>query len=408
MGTLFKAVDLVETNVSARSKKVDILLGKSGKIERVGAVTKKSGDVLKSGHFKASMGWIDFRAYSGEPGYEQKEDLNSLIKTAEQSGFKTVCVAADTNPVVDHKGMVESILKKAEHKCIEIIPIGAVTKGQKGEELSEMMDMNSAGVNVFYDGPRHLEAHIIKKALQYTQSFGGLVVHMPFEPNLVKQEFVNEGSFALSVGLKGIPSMSESIVVARDLQILEDVGGRLHFANITTEKSVKLIRDAKKKGLSVTADTAIHYLVLDDSTVPHLNSNHKVFPPLRSAKDVSALIAGVNDGTIDVICTDHVPQNIELKQLEYEYAHSGISGMDTFFSVYQTYLAKFISWPVFLACITVNPAKILGFKIDNAATEDCMTLVDTDATFILKSDDLHSKSKNNPWIGLKLRGKVIA
>lgn len=381
------------------------VLGLLNDIQKTIAFEADSSD--SNSTWYASMPWVDFRAFVGEPGLEHREKLSCFVPAARQGGFHVVQVSPDLIPELDNRSSVESFYARTQNLPLRFFCMGTVSKSMKGTELSEMMDMHEAGANVFYDGPRHLSADLLKKALLYTQSFGGLIVHMPFEPSLVKKEFVNEGEYALSVGMKGISDIAESIIVARDLQILEDVGGKLHFANITTQKSVDLIRQAKNKGLQVTADTAIHYLILDDSTTAYLDAHYKVFPPFRSKNDVLALQQAVVEGVIDVICSDHMPQSIETKEVELEQASFGISTIDLFARLYATHLSEIIPVEVFIQCVSENPARILGVSFSKEHEEFDPTIFSLDfPAQRVKKEDLFSFSKNTPFIGKELKGKV--
>ncbi len=414
MKILIKNTKIIDSGNKIDNELYDILISEKGIVERIEknispeVFSLNNIKTIESGNLHTSASWIDFRAFVGVPGYEYIEDYNSLQDAAKKGGFKSICIRPDTLPVIDNKAMVNSVMRPTSSD-VQFFQIGSVTKNMEGVELSEMNDMFSAGVTLFFDPNKHLTSDLLKKALLYCKSFNGTILHTPFDPSLVKNQYVHEGKNALSIGLKGISDIAESIIVERDLQILEEVGGNLHLANITTKKSVDIIRKYKKKGLQVTADTALHYLIYNDSVITDFDSNYKVFPPFRSKEDVDALIEGVLDNTIDIICSDHSPQNIENKKLEFDKAAFGISSIETFYSSYQTYLKNEIPLHIFISKITKAPSIKLGKELPSIipGNKISCTCFDPDVENIINEESWKSKSKNNALIGKTLKGKVI-
>ncbi|HEY8402872.1 MAG TPA: dihydroorotase, partial [Cytophagaceae bacterium] len=315
----------------------------------------------------------------------------------------------NTKPVIQSKDVVSYIRSKSQPNLVEVHPIGAVTLDNKGQELTEMIDLHHSGAIAFSDGNKPIwHSDVFLKSLQYLQLFDGLLIDHPEDLHLTHSGQMNEGVVSTTLGLKGIPKLAEEVNVERDLKILEYTGGKLHLAHITSPASVDLIRQAKAKGLHVTCDVAFYHLILDDSLLTSFDTNLKVNPPLRTSSDIDALWAGLADGTIDVIVSEHTPQDIESKNLEFDLAEFGMIGLETFFGALNN--ANRLSMEELVYKFTQRPREVLGMKvpvIEKGATAN-LTVFDPGIEWEFKEKDIRSKSKNSPFINQRLKGKAVA
>ena len=264
-------------------------------------------------------GFCELYAYTGDPGHEYREDIISVTKAAAAGGFTAICAIPDAEPVTQHKTQVEYVLRKGSKTPAQVWPLGAITEGLQGKNPTEMYDMHYAGAVAFTDAPYPVsDAGVMLRALQYVQPFNGVIIQIPYNKSLVAEGQVNEGEISVSMGMKGISNLSESLQVHRDLELLEYGGGRLHFSGISTTEAVSQIRIAKAKGLQVTASVYLHHLLLDEQLLTGFDSIYKVMPPLRTQEDIDALWEGLVDGTLDAISTQHTPLDTESKRLEFE------------------------------------------------------------------------------------------
>ncbi len=280
-------------------------------------------------------GLIDMHVHLREPGFEYKETIKTGTAAAIKGGFTTVCCMPNTFPVNDNASVTEFIKRKASQEgCCSVLPIGAITKGQKGEELAEIGTMRNEGCIAFSDdGQPVMNSLIMRRALEYSKAFNVPIISHCEDLTLSEDGVMNEGLMSVTLGLKGIPAEAEQIMIFRDILLAELTGGKLHIAHVSTEGSVNLIRNAKKRGVHVTAETCPHYFSLTEEAVKGYNTNAKVNPPLRTARDIEAIKEGLRDGTIDVIATDHAPHHRDEKMREFDMAPFGISGLDTALSL---------------------------------------------------------------------------
>ena len=303
------------------------------------------------------------RANFCDPGFEYKEDIQSGLIAAQKGGFTEVAVMPTTYPVTDSKSGIEYMLNAAKESSVNLLPIGATSQQLKGECIAEMLDMKKAGAVAFSDGKRSIQnAELLKTALLYTKPFDGLIIHFPNDKSIASKGQVNEGPTSTASGLKGLPSLAEELMVARDLFLAEYCDAKIHLTCISTAKSVDLIRDAKAKGIKVTCDTTAHHLMLDDSYIATFNTQYKTMPPLRSKKDIEALVKGIDDGTIDVIISDHTPEDVESKKKEFDLAKFGIVGLESAFGVLHTSLKKYVDINKITNAIAIAPRDILGLE----------------------------------------------
>lgn len=374
--------------------------------------TARGHEIIDAAGMLVVPGLIDMHCHLREPGYEYKEDIASGTSAAAAGGFTTVCCMPNTNPVNDSRSVTEFIISQAQAagKC-RVIPIGAITKGSMGAELSEMGDMHQAGCLAFSDdGKPVASAEMMRRALEYAKTFGLTIISHCEDPSLSAGGVMNEGTVATRLGLRGIPAAAEEVMVARDVALARLTGGRLHIAHVSTEGSVKLIRGAKADGINVTAETCPHYFSLTEEGVKAYNTNCKVNPPLRTARDRDAVIEGLADGTLDVIATDHAPHAASEKEVEFELAPFGISGFETALAL-SLKLVELdrLSIAELIAKLTVNPARALGLAIPTLAPGAAadITIIDPGMTWTVEASKLISKGRNTAFSGMTLKGRAV-
>ena len=406
MNFLIKQAKIIDSESKYHLKKMDIYIEKDIIITIAKNIKPtKPHKTIALKNLCVSVGWFDSSVCFGEPGYEERETLSNGLNVAAKSGFTSVAINANTNPVIDSKSGISFIKEKAKEHIVNAYPIGAVTQKSEGKELSEMYDMQQAGALAFYDYAKSLSnANLLKLALQYTQNFDAIVMDFPLDNNMALDGLMHEGENSTQFGLKGIPAMAEIIQVKRDLTILMYTGGRLHIPNISCKRSVQLIKNAKKKGLNVTCSVAAHHLVLTDAALFDFDTRFKVTPPLREHKDVKALINGILDGTIDMITSDHNPIDIENKKLEFAHAKNGTIGLESLFGAINSVLDLETS----IKALTQKPRSVFKLPLisisENAKAE--LTLFNPDIEYKFTKDDILSTSKNAIFRNKNLKGKV--
>ncbi|MFL5730836.1 MAG: dihydroorotase, partial [Cytophagaceae bacterium] len=337
MKILIKSVDILDPGHSFHRKKKNVLI-ENGIIKAVSDKESKADEVIDGAGLKLSPGWFDMRSAIRDPGFEHKEDINSVSLAAAAGGFTALACLPNTNPVIQSKDVISYIKTKSASTLIDIFPIAAITHQCKGEELTEMIDLHHGGAIAFSDGNKPIwHSDVLYKALQYIQTFGGLLIEHAEDRYLTIGGQMNEGKVSTMLGLKGIPKISEELIVERDLKMLEYSGGRIHFSHISSPKSLDMIRSAKRKGLQVTCDIAVYQLVFDDSQLTGFDTNLKVNPPLRAKEDIKYFWKAIEDDTIDVIVTDHNPQDEESKNTEFDVAEFGMIGLETAFAAFNTF-----------------------------------------------------------------------
>jgi dihydroorotase len=354
-------------------------------------------------------GLVDMHVHLRDPGLEYKEDIASGTRAAVAGGFTSVACMPNTKPVIDNKAIASYIIAKAKAEgCCNVFPIGTITQGAGGERLAEMGELKEAGcVAVSDDGKPVKSAELMRRALQYGRGMGILVISHAEELDLVGEGTMNEGFTSTELGLKGIPRVAEDIATARDVMLAEYTGSPLHIAHVSTAGSVRLIREAKARGVQVTCETAPHYFTLTDDAVRGYNTNAKMNPPLREAADVAAVKAGLADGTIDAIATDHAPHHLDDKDVEFNEAANGIIGLETSLPLSLRLVDEgVLTLPALVEKMSCNPSKILGIErgtLQPGATAD-ITVIDPNREWTVAADKLASKSKNSPWLGEKMKG----
>ena len=357
-------------------------------------------------------GLIDMHVHLREPGFERKEDIESGSKAAVKGGFTQVCCMPNTNPVTDNKVVVTYIkAREKEVNLCKIHPIGAITKGVKGEELAAIAGMKKAGaVALSDDGVAVKNARLMRLAMEYAKGFDMKCLCHCEDKDLVDGGVVNEGLSATIAGLKGIPRAAEDVIIAREIALAESLDTAVHICHVSTYSGVRLIRDAKRAGIKVTAETCPHYYSVTDEIIRTYDTNTKVNPPIREEIDKQAILEGLKDGTLDCIVTDHAPHHADDKNVEYDLAAFGISGIETSFgfAIQYLYKAGVLSLNEIADKMSYNPAKILGLdggEIKEGGVADLM-IADLNEAWTVDPENFVSKGKNNPFKGMQLQGVV--
>jgi dihydroorotase len=358
-------------------------------------------------------GLIDVHTHLREPGHEEEETIASGTRAAAHGGVTTILCMPNTHPPIDNAPSVEFILLKAQKEgVVNVFPIGCITKNSDGQELAEIGVLKKAGiVAVSDDGRAVMNSQVMRRALEYTRMFKLPVIAHAEDESLSKNGAMNEGHNSMILGLRGIPKQSEEVMVSRDIMLAELTGGHLHVAHVSTAGSVELIRQAKKRGIKVTAETCPHYFTLTDDAVKTYDTNTKMKPPLRGKDDVAAIKQGLKDGTLDCIATDHAPHTIEEKNKEYDLAPFGIIGLETLLGLVMTELVdkKILTLSSALSKMTCNPAKI--FSLENRGSLEPgsiadITIFDPKKNYTVRKEDFQSRSNNSPFVGMTLNGFV--
>ena len=403
MKLLIKSAVIIDSESSHHQKKRDILI-ENGVIKKIAAkIDTQADEEIKSKDLHVSQGWFDSSVCFGEPGFEDRETIANGLDTAGKSGFTAVALNPYTNPVLDHSGHIQSVIVKSNGHPVSLYPLGALTMKSEGVDLSEMYDMKEAGAIAFSDYKLPIKnPNLLKIALQYAQNFDALIQSFPQENRIAGNGMVNEEHKSTMLGLKGIPNLAEELQITRDLYILEYTGGKLHIPTISTEKSVKLIAEAKKKGLDVSCSVAIHNLVLTDKELEEFDANTKVLPPLRTEKDRKALIKGLQNGTIDMVTSDHNPIDVEHKKVEFDNALYGTIGLESAFGALNSVLDLDKTIALLTAGkerfgITRNAIKE-GEKVD-------LSLFSPGENYTFGKNDIFSSSSNSIFLNKKLSGK---
>ncbi|QEC53403.1 dihydroorotase [Anseongella ginsenosidimutans] len=358
-----------------------------------------------------SPGWFDMHANIGDPGLETKEDFTTGTAAAAAGGFTGIALMPNTNPPLHSKSEIDYVKSRARGLSVDVHPIGCISYRREGKDMAEMYDMHLSGAVAFSDGNRPVkDTGLMMRAQMYAKGFDGLIISYAEDSGIAGNAGVNEGVVSTMLGMKGIPALAEEVMIARDISLAAYNDTRLHFTTVSTAGAVELIRAARKKGLKITADVAAHHLLLDDSLLAGFDSNYKVKPPLRSLADIKALQEGLKDGTIDAVCSQHTPHESEFKELEFEAAAFGISALETAYAIFNMAMGKSFSVEKAIEKLAVNPRKILGLEVPviRQKAPANITLFDPAREWVLEKRDMRSKGKNSPFIGQRLKGKVLA
>jgi dihydroorotase len=408
---LFRNARLVDPE--AGTEQTGGLLVRDGLIADLGPGLREAADarVIECGGQVLAPGLIDMRAFIGEPGAEHRETFESASKAAAAGGVTTVVTMPDTNPVLDDPAIIDFVLRRASEKAIvNVVPAAALTKGLEGREMTPIGLLAEAGAVAFTDGARSVaNAQVMRRALTYARDFGALIIHHVEDPDLVGDGVMNEGELSARLGLHGIPREAETVMLERDMRLVRLTGGRYHAAMISCADSVEIVRAAKARGLRVTCGVSINNLTLNENDIGEYRTFLKLAPPLRHEDDRQAVIEALADGTIDVIVSDHNPQDVETKRLPFAEAADGAVGLETLLPASLRLVhAEHVALPVLLRALSTRPAEILGLpggRLRKGAPAD-LVLFDPDAPFVLDKRDLRSRSKNTPFDEARLEGQV--
>lgn len=405
MNLILKNAIIVDSKSKYHFQNKDILI-QSGIIKKIDDNIKvKDEKIISFKNLHISNGWFDSSVSFGEPGYEERETLENGLKTSSKSGFTDIILNPNTNPVIDSHSSVSHIYKKTNDSATKVHVLGALTKESLGNDMAELYDMHLAGAIAFGDYKKSLnDSNLMRISLDYVQNFNGLILSYPSDFNLSKEGLMHEGSVSLNLGIKGIPEIAETSILSRDLEILEYTNGRIHFPFISCEKSLNIIRKAKKNGLKVTCGVSIAHLIFTDDSLFSYNPNFKLHPPLRSKKDREALRKGLLDGSIDLVSSMHEPVNIEHKKVEFSKAIDGSISLESFFGILNSIftLEKTISF--------LTKGKDL-FNIKQSMIEvgekANITMFCPDTIYEFNDKHILSKSKNCAFIKSSLKGRVF-
>lgn len=393
--------------------------GKIAKTARMSAASSREiaslpeENIIDAAEKIVTPGLIDMHVHLREPGREDKETIITGCQAAAAGGFTSVCCMPNTSPAIDNQETVKFVLSRAENADARVYVVGAITKALKGEELAEIGDLVKIGaVAVSDDGNYVQNPEIMRQALEYAKMFDIPIITHAEDKYLCADGIMNESYEGTRLGIKGRPAVGEVIAILRDIKLCEFVGGRLHVAHVSTAGGVDAIRQAKKEGIDVTAEAAPHHFTLtDDEIGREFNTNLRVHPPIRTKRDVEAIIEGLVDGTIDCIASDHAPHSEEEKDVEFDQAPPGMIGLETTLGLVKTRLIDkgYLPWADAIRKMTINPARVLklpGGTLEKGSDAD-IAIIDQDRKWTVKKDKFRSKSKNSPFIGWKLSGKVV-
>jgi dihydroorotase len=407
MKVLIKNTTLLSPSSPFHGKNQDIFID-NGIISKIGNDVQIDADkIIDIKNLCTSIGWVDCFANFCDPGQEFKETLTTGANAAAAGGFTEIMLIPNTQPIVYNKSQVEYLIQKSKSLPVKIHPIGAVTKNAEGKELSEMYDMFNTGAIAFSDGTKPVQSSgILQKALEYLLSIDATIIQLPDDNTIGSHGLMNEGETSTRLGLQGKPSLSEELMVARDIELVRYTNSKIHFTGISTKKSLELISNAKKEGLHVTCSVTPYHLYFCDEDLSDYDTNLKVNPPLRTKSDRAALREGIKNGVIDFIASHHQPQDWDHKVCEFEYAKNGMEGLE---SVFGTAGICGISTDTFIKMQTENIRRIFNLQVPVVAEGENanITLFIPDEEYFLDKKDIFSRCINNAFIGKKLKGKAI-
>lgn len=408
MRYLIKKATVVDENSKYNGKKVDILFN-NGVIEEIRSNIEpiKGVKEIQSPNLHCSISWIDIGTQIGEPGLEHRETISSISAAAKAGGYGAIASFPNTSPVIQSKTAVQFVMEEARKNNFIIYPIAALSQHNEGKEITEMYDLHTSGAIAFGDGLKSI-AHtgLLTRAMEYVLPFNGLIIHYPLDHTLTTDAQINEGEMSTLLGMKGSPALAETLIIKRDLELLNYTKSRLCVYGISLSESVKLIKEGKKLNSNLYSTCAYLNLIKTEKELENFDSNLKVSPPLRLKTDVNELIKGLKEGTVDAIVSNHYGIEEEGKQLEFPYAKFGASGIETCFSALNTYAAN-LDLETLIRSLTSGPRKILNLERGEIKQgfEGGLSLFDTEMEWTF--DKTYSLSKNNPFLGERLKGKVI-
>lgn len=411
MNFLIRKAKITDPNSPHNGKIMDVLV-ENGAISQLGASIKtdKQVKVIEHENLHLSPGWFDMQACFCDPGFEYKEDLQSGMHAAASGGFTGVCIMPNTNPPLQSKAGIEYVLNAAKNNIVDVFPSGCLTVNSEGKEMTELFDMKQAGAVAFTDYKTPVkDAGLLVRLLQYAENTGTLIITHCEEKSLSGGGQMNEGEASTRLGLKGIPSLAEEIMLQRNIHVLSYAGGKLHVPTVSSKLGADHIKQAKNRGLTITAGIAAHQLLLQDHLLESFDTNLKLIPPLRDKNETEALKKALLNDSIDVIVSDHCPEDTESKDVEFDHAAFGMIALETAYAAANTALHGKITPDKLVEKLSINPRKILGIKVPviKAGEEANLTLFNPDKKWIFEKKHIASKSKNTPLVGYEFTGKTL-
>jgi len=409
MNLLVQSAKIVDPASPHNGKVCDILI-EGGKITEIKKSIPAGGikKIVSGNNLHASPGWFDMQANFCDPGNEHKENIATGIQAAIRGGFTGVAIVPDTSPALHSKSQIEYVISKSAGQIVDIYPIGAISHKLEGNDLAEMYDMKMSGAVAFSDDVHPvMNAGLMHRALLYARSFNGLIMSRCNDKTLSTGSDVNEGKSSVSIGMKGEPGIAEEIMLIRDLFLAGHTEARIHINSISVAGSIGLIKSARKQGVNVTVSVNGYNIFLDDSEVLGFDTNYKVSPPLRSKDDIKAIKKALAEGVIDVICSDHRPEDEENKKVEFDLATPGMTGIQTLYPLVNMHSE--LSQEQIIEKIAINPRKILGIKVPSVTEgqEANLTFFSPTEEWVFEGKHIVSVSKNTPFIDKKMKGKVV-
>jgi dihydroorotase len=409
MNLLIKQARIIDP-LSPHHNKVSDILIKEGKIHRIDkAINEKTAEEFFIEGLHVSPGWVDIFSNFADPGYEYKETLQSGAIAAAAGGFTDVMLVPNTKPPVQNKGSVEYIIKQSRSLPVDVHPIGCISNQHEGKELAEMYDMQTSGALAFSDGLYPLQSSgLMVKALQYVKAFNGIIIQLPDDRSIQPHGLMNEGIISTQLGLPGKPAIAEELMITRDIELARYTKSRIHFTGVTTSRSIQLINEAKKSGIDVSCSVTPHHLFFCDEDLSTYDTNLKVSPPLRSRDEMMALRKAVMNDKVDCIAAHHFPHEADSKVVEFEYARTGMSSLETAYAALQTIMPELTPEKI-VQLLSIRPRKL--FRLPGASISEgniaVLSFFDPSRSWTPTAMDMRSKSKNSAFIGKKLSGRAL-